>query len=83
MAVQLRNRLGAGLSLASSASGQLFCSTIRRSKLSRIIFWNCFFRRRGNRPPKTAAAPILDEASVAAMPDAEIERLLLERLGSE
>jgi len=31
---------------------------------------------------KAAAAPILDEASVAAMPDAEIERLLLERLGS-
>jgi acyl transferase domain-containing protein/SAM-dependent methyltransferase len=81
MAVQLRNRLGAGLSLARPLPATLLFDYPTIEAIKNYILELLFPAVRAP-TAKAAAAPILDEASVAAMPDAEIERLLLERLGS-
>jgi len=81
MAVQLRNRLGAGLSLDRPLPASLLFDYPTIEAIKNYILELLFPATRGP-TAKAVATPILDAASVAAMPDAEIERLLLERLGS-
>ena len=81
MAVQLRNRLDAGLSLARPLPASLLFDYPTIEAIKNYILELLFPAMRAP-AAKAATPPILDEASVAAMADAEIERLLLERLGS-
>ena len=81
MAVQFRNRLGAGLSLARPLPATLLFDYPTIEAVSKYLM-EVLFPGPKEAVVKAASAPILSEASVAAMPDSEIERLLLERLGS-
>ena len=76
MAVQLRNRLGAGLSLARPLPATLLFDYPTIEAIKNYILELLFPAVRAP-TAKAAAAPIFEQASVAAMPDAEIERLLL------
>ena len=55
MAVQLRNRLGAGLSLYRPLPASLLFDYPTIEALSRIIFWNCSFRAKRETAAKTAS----------------------------
>lgn len=83
MAVQLRNRLSAGLALERPLPASLLFDYPTIEAIKNYVLDLLFPKEKEEEIGKNSEGLIFDEASVAAMPDAEIERLLLDRLGGK
>ncbi len=83
MAVQFRNRLDAGLSLGRKLPASLLFDYPTIEAIKDYLLDVLFPTVAEPAAAKSATLPILGEASVAAMSDDEIARLLIERLDSE
>ncbi|MEO8152057.1 MAG: beta-ketoacyl synthase N-terminal-like domain-containing protein [Rhizobacter sp.] len=87
MAVQLRNQLGTGLGLDKPLQATLMFDYPTIDALATHLLGRLAPPIQGATPVSGAdsahTAPMLGEAAVAAMSDADIEALLLERLGKQ